>query len=120
MKTTWPVLLVWLLLAAPVAQAQFTYTTNSGVITLAAYTGGAGTVVISNFVTIIAADAFRYITNTNVTSVTIPSSVTSIGNYAFGNGDCANLVSVTMADGVTNIGNGAFADTSLTNVAIPQ
>jgi hypothetical protein len=48
MKTTGPLLFLALLLLAapPAAQAQFTYTTNSGVITLAAFStigyGGTG------------------------------------------------------------------------------
>ena len=59
MKTTWNCLLVLLLLAAPAAvQAQFTYTTNNGAITLTGYTGSGGAVVISNFVTSIGSDAF--------------------------------------------------------------
>ena len=88
MKRTWPFLLGLVLFAAPAAvQAQFTYTTNSGGITLAAYTGTGAAVVISNFVTTIGAGAFE--DSTNLTSVTIPESVTNLGDYAFY--DCPNL-----------------------------
>jgi len=59
MKKTRAIFLVLLLLAAPAAvQAQFTYTTNGAVITLASYTGTGGTVVISNFVNLIGNNAF--------------------------------------------------------------
>jgi hypothetical protein len=44
MKRTWPFLLGLLLLAAPAAQAQFTYTTNNGTITITGYTGPGGAV----------------------------------------------------------------------------
>jgi len=44
-KTSRPLLLVLLLLAAPAAvQAQFTYTTDAGAITIAGYTGPGGSV----------------------------------------------------------------------------
>jgi hypothetical protein len=78
---------VLLLLALPAgAQAQFTYTTNNGTITITEYTG---------------ADA----------AVTIPSTynglpVTSIGDYTFE--FCTGLNSVTIPNNVTNIGYSAF------------
>jgi len=79
MKRTCGILLGLLLLGAPAAvRAQFTYTTNGGVITLASYTGTGGSVVISNFVNIIGNNAFSG--KSTLTNVTIPTSVTSIGN----------------------------------------
>jgi hypothetical protein len=82
MKTTWPILLGLLLLAAPAAvQAQLYYATNNGAITLTEYNGAGGAVVIPNF-------------------------VTSIGDYAFYG--CEYLESVTIPGSVTNIGEGAF------------
>ena len=88
MKTTWPLLLVLLLLAAPAAvQAQFKYTTNNGAITLAKYIGSGGAVVIPNFVSSIGNIAFQGCMS--LISVTIPGSVTSIGNNAFKS--CTNL-----------------------------
>ena len=90
MKRTWPVLLGLLLLAAPAVQAQFTYTTNNGAITLTAYSGAGGAVVISNFVTSIGTSAFYH--KTGLTSITIPASVTNIVGFAFY--DCTSLTSV--------------------------
>jgi BspA type Leucine rich repeat region (6 copies) len=157
MKTTYPILLSLLLLAAPAAvQAQDAYSTNAdgsiytygtnadGSANIAAYAGPPWVVTIptninSLTVTIIGEEAFE--NNTNLTSVTIPSSVTSIGGDAFGGsgitnvtipnsvtsiGDeafyhCANLTSVTLPKSVTSIGGYAFAVcTSLTNVTIPN
>ena len=118
MRTTWPLLLALLLLAAPApVQAQFTYTTNGGTITLSSYTGTGGTVVISNFVASIRAAAFY--SCTNLTSITIPSSVTSIGEEAFAG--CASLSAITISNGLTNIGEYAFYDcTNLTGLPIPS
>jgi hypothetical protein len=82
MKTTWTVLLILLLLAAPAdVQAQFIYTTNNGAITLASYNGSWDAVVISNFVTSIGTMAFYGWAD--LTSVAIPAGVTSIGDAAF-------------------------------------
>ena len=105
MKKTWSTLLVLCLLAAPPAlQAQFTYATNGGAITLTGSTGAGGAVVISNFVTSIGSNAFYNCSN--LTSVTIPNSVTSIGDVAFDL--CTSLTSVTIPGSVTNLGDGAF------------
>src|SRR5271157_1662360 len=99
MKTTWPVLLVLLCLAAPAAvQAQFTYTNTDGSIygystnadgvslTITGYTGPPWAVTIPTnlnglTVTNIGANAFQ--NKSSLTSVTIPGSVTNIGDYAF-------------------------------------
>jgi hypothetical protein len=82
-KTTWPILLGLLLLAAPAAvRAQYTYTNNAdGVsITITGYTGHGGAVTIptninNRLVTSIGDYAFE---QAAVTSVTIPGSVTNI------------------------------------------
>jgi hypothetical protein len=145
MKTSFKVLLPLLLLLAPptVVQAQFTFTTNNGSITITGYTGPGGDVTIPDTtngypVTGIGTNVFYDCTNltsitisTNVTSIgweafelcpnltsaTIPNSVTSIGNFAFG--WCPSLTSATVPNGVTNIGDGAFFGcSSLTNVTI--
>jgi hypothetical protein len=114
MKTSIAVLLSLLVLSAPMAEAQFTYTTNNGAITLASYTGSGGAVVISNFVSIIGDSAF--LNCTTLTGVTIPSSVTSIGsNTFFGTA----LTSITIPGSVTNIGLPAFIDsTRLTAITV--
>ena len=129
-----------LLLTLPtVAQAQFNYTTNNGVITITKYTGPGGAVTIPgkingllvtcigvtafagcsrltsinipDSVTSIAHDAFE---GCGLTNVIIPDSVTSIEDGVFG--DCYGLVSVMIPDSVTNIDSDAFyACHSLTN-----
>ena len=110
-RTRWlflPVLLFVLALPA-VVQAQFTFTTNSGAITITGYTGSGGAVTIPDTtnglpVTSIGDAAFRACFS--LASITIPNSVTTIGDFAFY--DCG-LTNVTIADSITNIGNHAFA-----------
>ena len=82
-------------LAMPaLVQAQFTFTTNNGAITITGYNTAAGlNVVIPAMtngypVTSIGDDAFE---NGSITGVTIPNSVTSIGLLALGN--CTSLIS---------------------------
>ena len=48
----------------------------------------------------------KSVSNTHLTSVSIPDSVTSIGKYAFKN--CVKLVNISIPDSVTVISNGAF------------
>jgi BspA type Leucine rich repeat region (6 copies) len=135
--------LLAVLLALPAAvQAQFTYITNNGVITITGYTGG-GTVNIPATinglpVTSIGGGGFQ---NSGLTSVTIPDSITNIGDYVFsgthlsnvtipgnvtqiGFGafyDCYNLASVTLNNGVTSIEDQAFLECDkLASVTIPD
>jgi hypothetical protein len=99
MKTRLKVPLLFLLTLATAVQAQFTFTTNSGAITITRYAGSGGAVTIPG------------------TTNGLP--VTSIGNFAFT--DCYSVTSVTISDGVTNIGDLAFYSCSgLTNITIPQ
>ena len=57
--------------------------------------------------------------NTEITSVTIPSTVESIGANAFSG--CTSLTEVSMEDGVKEIGNSAFDGcTGLEEVKIPE
>jgi hypothetical protein len=88
--------LMWLALPTFV-QAQFTFTTNSGAITITHYTGTGGAVVIPAMtngypVTSIGIDAFQY--RQNVTSVTITNNVISIGNGEFY--ACVSLTNITV------------------------
>ena len=133
-----------LLLAAPAAQAQFTFITNGGALTVTGYSGPGGVVAIPAStnglpVTSIGNGAFSNATNlasvtipgsvktigdgafefcASLTNVTISNGVTRIGDYAFYS--CTNLTSVTMAGGVTSIGEEAFYScASLTHVTIP-
>jgi hypothetical protein len=114
-------LLMLFLLALPaVVQAQFTYTTNNGTITITGYTGPGGAVTIPSMtnglpVTSIGDAAFVYCAS--VTSVTIPNGVTSIGVETFY--FCTSLTSVTIPDSITSIGAEAFEYSGLTNVIIP-
>lgn len=103
------------MLASPIlVQAQFNYTVVSNTITITAYTGPGGDVVIPDTiiglpVTSIQQWAFDpYYTGNGaaVTSVTIPDKVTSIGFEAFEY--CDTLLSVNIGAGVVSIGTGAF------------
>jgi archaellum component FlaG (FlaF/FlaG flagellin family) len=139
MKTTWPTLLVLLLVAAPAAlQAQdlhytntdggvYTYNTNAdGSVNIDAYSGPPWAVTIptnfiipttSNSLTVESIGTNAFYGETNLTNVTIPGSVTSIGAAAFE--ACSNLTSVTIPGSVTNIGIFAFyVCAALTNATI--
>jgi hypothetical protein len=62
---------------------------------------------------------YSLISNTYLTSVSIPNSVTTIGYEAFYN--CRKLVSVNIGNSVTTIGNYAFGECyGLTSVIIPH
>jgi hypothetical protein len=110
-----------LLLSLPaVGQAQFTYTTNDGTITITGYTGAGGAVIIPSTidglpVTSIGFNAFS--SCSSLTSVTISNNVTTIGDYAFAY--CGNLEIATTGGTVTSIGSSIFyACTRLTNVMV--
>jgi hypothetical protein len=88
-----PLLLLFTLPA--VVQAQFTYTTNDGTITITGYTGSGGAVTIPDTitglpVTSIASYAFDYCYS--LTIVTIGTNVTSIGIAPFYS--CASLSAI--------------------------
>jgi len=139
-------LLVFLcgLIGPATAQAQLTFSTNSGAITITGYTGTSGEVVIpatingypvkkigdSAFynltsVTNISLPGsitnidFQAFTRSGLTSITIPDSVINIGQSAFMY--CSSLASVTIGSGVNTIVYDTFYGcTSLTNMLIPQ
>lgn len=115
----WPILL--LLTLPAVANAQFTFTTNNGAITITGYTGPGGAVVIPSTTNgyPVTEIGNASLTNPSITSVTIPESVTVIATSAFI--DCTNLTSVIIPDSITNIGDYAFyLCSSLTSVTIPN
>ena len=110
---------MWLALPA-LMQAQFTFTTKNGAITITGYNTAAGlNMVIPAMtngypVTSIGDHAFNF---TGITNVTIPNSVTSIWNCAFD--CCTSLTSVTIPNGVTRIGDQVFYDcTRLTSITV--
>lgn len=110
-----------LLVLPAVVQAQgYTYVTNSGTITITAYTGSGGAVVIPatiNGLPVVEIGNFAF-SGANLTSVTIPDSVISIDYEAFSYCDMAN---VTIGNNVTGISSFAFYDCpSLTSVTIPD
>jgi hypothetical protein len=141
------VYLLWVLLLAiwahtALVQAQFSYATNNGTITITKYTGSGGVVTIPDSfdglpVVNIGDLAFQ---GSSVTNLTIPSGITNLGNstfsYCSGLTDiripdtvtsipdssfyfCFSLASIIIPQGVTRIGDGAFTFcTSLTNVSI--
>ncbi|MGD0261859.1 MAG: leucine-rich repeat domain-containing protein [Verrucomicrobiota bacterium] len=118
-----PLLPLLLLLALPRSGwAQFTFTTNSGAITITGYTGSGGNVTIPSAtngypVTTIGTNAFYNVKT--MTGVIIPDSVTSIRYQAFYY--CSSLTSLSIGNGVTNIGDDAFLLCyNLTSLTIPN
>jgi hypothetical protein len=124
MKTSFKGLLSLLsLLALPVVvQAQFTFTTNNGALTITRYTGCGDAVTLpstTNGLPVTSIGDYAFILCNSLTTVTIPNSFTNIGNSAFY--WCSSLASVTIGTNVTSVGNFAFYGcTSLTTVAIPN
>jgi hypothetical protein len=124
MKTKRNLIQIYLLGAAlllpAVTQAQFTFTTNNGAITITSYTGTNPVLIIPGAtngypVTSIGSYAFAY--NYVIVSATIPNTVTNIGDFAFR--DCVYMTDVTIGTNVVSIGNSAFKWSGLTNVTIP-
>ncbi len=63
-------------------------------------------------------DTNAFANQTQLTSITLPSTITSIGANAFSG--CTNLTSINIPANVTSIGMGAFSGcSSLTNITIP-
>jgi hypothetical protein len=101
-------LAICLLVAAPAAQAQFSYSTNNGTITINGYTGSGGALTIPvriNGLPVTSIGTSAFIDLTSLTSVTMPDSVTSIGESAF-----AYCVELT---GVYFTGNAPTADATV-------
>jgi BspA type Leucine rich repeat region (6 copies) len=79
------------------AQAQFTFTTNNGAITITGYNTAAGLNMVipaaTNGYPVTAIVDFAFYVSI-ITHVAIPNSVTNIGDYALG--ECANLTNITV------------------------
>jgi hypothetical protein len=110
MRTRFKVLLPLLLLSAlpAVVHAQFTFTTNSGAITITKYTGSGGAVVIPSTingypVTSIGDYALEY---TSVTSLTIGNNVTYLGLEALAH--CNSLRGIYFRGNAPGGGTGTF------------
>jgi len=109
-----------LFLACATVQAQFNCTTNQDAITITAYTGPGGAVVIPDTVhglpvTSIGDSAFANCQS--LTSVTIPNCLTNIGDSAFSY--CRSLTTVAMGTGLCSIGGAAFFNCSgLTHITL--
>ena len=88
-------------LTGPLAQAQFSFSTNNDGITIDGYTGTNSSAVIPDFinglpVTAIGETAFQF---SGLESVTVGSNVTSLGAYAFAGSDIASIYFVGNAPG---------------------
>jgi hypothetical protein len=113
-------LLLAVLLFPVVSHAQYTFTTNNGVLTISSFTG-AGAVIIpsaTNGLPITSIGEGSFNDNFNLTSVVISGSITNIGDEAFS--DCYSMTNVTIGTNVVDIGSYAFQYCSkLASVVIP-
>lgn len=109
-STTSALLTLLILLMLPLAsEAQYTFTTNCGKITLTGYTGPGGVVKLPSHingrpVTAIGDAAFFGLSQ--LTNVCLPASIQSVGFSAFA--ACDNLTNATIGHCVTNLGHDAF------------
>src|SRR5262245_13883057 len=103
---TLPIIYLLLLVAPLGAQAQYSYTTNNGAVTITQYTGPGGAVVIPANISglpVTSIGDFAFYSNTNLTNVQIPNGVTNIGFEAFYS--CSSLTGVSVPRTVLNIGH---------------
>jgi hypothetical protein len=126
----WLAVLLLLYLALPAAaQAQFTFVTNNGAVTITGYTGSGGEVVIpsaTNGLPITVIGYWAFSNCTSVTSVIITNGVTVIEGFEpGGNGTggafdgCTSLTNVMIGSSVNDIGINAFAScTSLISITV--
>ncbi len=134
---------VGLLMLPAAVKAQFSWTTNSGTITITAYSGTSSTLAIPDNITGLPVTAIGFqaffgndflvnvTTGTNLTSIgaeafqscdnltsfVIGTNVSSIGTQAFYN--CQELPGITLPASVTSVGTYAFANcTKLTQILV--
>jgi hypothetical protein len=102
----------------PQVLAQLTYTTNGGTLTITAFTGSGGAVVIPvtiNGIPIASIGTNAFGGCTNLTGITFPSTITMLDDSAFAG--CTALTSVAVPGGAT--GAGVFSNClALTNVVL--
>jgi hypothetical protein len=121
----------------------FTYVTNDDTVTIVAYSGPGGDVMIPSSivdlpVTAIGHHVFEFSNLTNLTlpnglasigdsaffgcigltNLTIPDSVTNIAGHAFK--ACGNLADLRLGNGLRSIGGAAFMGCALTRLTIPD
>lgn len=104
--------ILFFLLALPAAvQAQFTFTTNHGTLTISNYTGSSGIVVIpsaTNGLPITAIGSYAFAQRNTVTNITIPGSITNIGPGAFY--ECGSLTNVSIGNGLLSLADSALGN----------
>ena len=96
-------------LGAIVGAQDFTYTTNSGDITITGHTRSNSVVTLPetiNALPVTGISEYAFVNAFLLTRVTIPDSVTSIGEEAFH--DCSSLTEVNIGSGVAHIGARVF------------
>ena len=100
-------------------QAQFSFITNSGALTVSHYNSSATIAIIpatTNGMLVVAIGDSAFYNKSSLTSVTIPSGIIHIGNSAF---QSCGLTNVAIPDTVTSVGSNVFGNCySLTNVSI--
>jgi hypothetical protein len=111
-----------LLTLPTLVQAQFSFTTNNGAITITGYNTAAGLNMVipaaTNGLPVTGIANFAFFAN-GITNVVIPNSITNIGIFAFDN--CINLTSVTIPNSITSLAEAVFDNCSgLTNITIPN
>lgn len=101
----------WLLWAAPGRADEFTFSTNAdNTITLTAYNGQGGSVIVPSRVgelPVVEIGPSAFWRCSEVTGIEIPDGMLRVGEWAFFG--CAGLTNVHLPQSVTNVADGAFA-----------
>ena len=107
-----------LLLGPGLAQAQFTYATNAGTVTVTGYTGtgGAANIPASVGALPVVRIGDSAFTGSTISSLSLPASVTSIGAGVFD--ECYSLTAITVnaANPVFSSANGVLFDKTQANL----